>query len=150
MKTILVCGGRGYNDRRKVYETLDTQEKPFRIIHGAARGADSLATDYGRDRNIPVTAFLAEWSRHGKSAGYVRNRRMLEEGPAPSGNSFPRRKRHRPHGEDGVGSGRAGDPTLLTSPPGTDSAACTARGISPPLPSPPRHFPMVNIIETTG
>lgn len=83
MKTILVCGGRGYNDRRKVYETLDTQEKPFRIIHGAARGADSLAADYGRDCNIPVTAFLAEWSRHGKSAGYVRNRRMLEEGPAP-------------------------------------------------------------------
>ena len=89
MKTILVCGGRNYNDRRKVYETLDAQEEPFRIIHGAARGADSLAADYARDRNIPATAYPADWRRHGSSAGYVRNRRMLEEGRPDLVIAFP-------------------------------------------------------------
>lgn len=46
MKKILVCGGRDYTNRKKVYHVLDTLKNVFGeviIIQGDARGADRLA-----------------------------------------------------------------------------------------------------------
>jgi hypothetical protein len=54
------------------------------IIHGAARGADSIGALKARllgwsfDR---ILAFPARWHEHGRAAGPIRNRRMLEEKP---------------------------------------------------------------------
>lgn len=89
MKKILVCGGRDYQNRAKVFETLDAQEPPFTIIHGAARGADALAAAYARERGIPVQAYPADWRRDGKSAGYRRNERMLRDGRPDLVIAFP-------------------------------------------------------------
>ena len=81
MKRILVCGGRDYRNRSKVFETLDAQEGPFVIIHGAARGADTLAAEYARERGVKAEAYPADWKRDGRSAGYRRNERMLRLRP---------------------------------------------------------------------
>lgn len=35
---------------------------------------------YARERNIPVRAFPADWTTHGKAAGPIRNSQMLKEG----------------------------------------------------------------------
>ena len=87
-KKILVCGGRNYNNRETVRRTLD-RIKPAEIIHGAARGADTLAGEYARDRGIPCRSFPADWQRHGRPAGFIRNRQMLDEGKPELVVAFP-------------------------------------------------------------
>lgn len=51
------------------------------IIHGAARGADTMAGDYGYASKIPVRTFPADWDQYGKRAGPIRNHQMLAEKP---------------------------------------------------------------------
>lgn len=47
------------------------------FIHGAARGVDAMVAALCADYNIPVHAYPAPWSTHGKAAGPIRNRLML-------------------------------------------------------------------------
>ena len=88
---VLVCGGRDYADRTRLFHFMDrvletiggTGENPRRdvvIIHGAARGADLLADDYGRERELRVIRYPADWRNHGRSAGPIRNKLMLTDG----------------------------------------------------------------------
>ena len=51
------------------------------LIHGAAPGADELASWFADDSPvIEPLPFPADWDRYGKSAGYIRNQQMLDEG----------------------------------------------------------------------
>jgi hypothetical protein len=87
---ILVCGGRDYDNVDKVYEVLDefpTEE--LLIIHGGARGADSLAGVWAFERGVQVTRYPADWEKYGKRAGYVRNQQMLDEGKPDLVIAFP-------------------------------------------------------------
>ena len=87
---ILVCGGRTYSDRQKVYDTLDLlSPPPITVIHGAARGADTLAADWAALRNVPAVWGLADWKAYGRSAGPIRNQRMLNEGKPDLVVAFP-------------------------------------------------------------
>jgi hypothetical protein len=76
---VLVCGSRHFNDYNKLKEVLNglTIDE---IIHGGARGADTLAGQYGENNSIPVRVFPALWDLHGKRAGPIRNTQMLTEG----------------------------------------------------------------------
>ncbi len=81
---ILVCGGRDYADRERVYDALDAAHRRNRItelIHGAAPGADILAGEWAEERKVACKPFPADWRKHGKSAGPRRNQQMLEYGP---------------------------------------------------------------------
>jgi hypothetical protein len=76
---VLVCGGRDYVDRRGVYTCLDgLVPRPTLIITGGANGADSLAADWAGYRDVPKLIFRADWEKHGKAAGPIRNQQMLE------------------------------------------------------------------------
>lgn len=82
---ILVCGSRDYADNRRLFETLDyfranSDAKSIEIIEGCAPGADSAASDWATSRGQAVHHYPADWDRHGKAAGPIRNRQMLEEG----------------------------------------------------------------------
>lgn len=48
---VLVCGGRNYNDRKRVFSTLD-RIGITHLIQGGARGADALAKDWAKLRGI--------------------------------------------------------------------------------------------------
>lgn len=50
------------------------------IIEGEASGADTLARQVGENLGFDVWQFPADWKLHGKSAGPIRNRRMVLEG----------------------------------------------------------------------
>ena len=81
---VLVCGGRNYQDMDKVTEVLDEihQKTPITvIIHGCANGADSLAAFWATDNDIPQERFPADWQKHGKTAGFMRNQQMLDTNP---------------------------------------------------------------------
>lgn len=109
---VLVCGGRtfGVDDgvrmwiddqaviQRHVREQalftiiLDQIHKRIpiaQIIHGAAKGADSLANDWAFQKGVEVRLFPAEWDRYGRRAGPVRNAQMLREGQPDLVVAFP-------------------------------------------------------------
>ena len=85
---ILVCGDRLWMDRETIRcrltdlarENIDGY-RTWTIIHGAARGADSIAGEEGKKLGFKVVEFPANWERYGKSAGPLRNLRMLMENP---------------------------------------------------------------------
>ncbi len=75
---VQVTGGREYNVVSAIRLALATLS-PVEIIHGAARGADTLAGQYGEAIGIKVSKFPADWDKHGKAAGAIRNEQMLLE-----------------------------------------------------------------------
>ena len=82
---LLACGGRYYVNRDRLFATLDAihaRTPVTLLIHGAARGADSLAKDWAVSRLIPHEAHHADWSKHGFDAGPLRNAKMLTRAPA--------------------------------------------------------------------
>jgi hypothetical protein len=50
------------------------------IVHGDARGADRMASEIAKRMGYGVEAHPADWERHGKRAGPIRNREMLDSG----------------------------------------------------------------------
>jgi hypothetical protein len=50
------------------------------LVHGAARGADSMAAALAGDGGFLIEAHPADWERHGKASGHIRNREMLQSG----------------------------------------------------------------------
>jgi len=81
---ILFCGDRNWFKKSYIREALSWFDpKCDIIIHGAARGADSIAGETALEMGWPeesILAFPAEWNKFGKSAGPVRNRQMLRDG----------------------------------------------------------------------
>lgn len=76
---LLVCGGRDFADREYLYFVLDTylfRYGDVMIIHGSARGADTLAEWWAKDRQQLYCGFPAEWKKYGKRAGMKRNSEM--------------------------------------------------------------------------
>lgn len=83
MQTVLVTGGRDYDNKRTLFRTLDQVHAidPIALlIHGGANGADSLAGAWARERGVPYKVYAAYWKRDGNAAGPIRNQRMLVEG----------------------------------------------------------------------
>jgi YspA, cpYpsA-related SLOG family len=83
MTTLLVCGSRDFNNPAWLGITLDELHAGYRftlLLEGGATGADRQAREWAIARGIPFRTFDADWMAHGKAAGPMRNRRMLEEG----------------------------------------------------------------------
>ncbi len=77
---VLVCGGRDYKDRQRMFAYLDAlheREGITYIIHGDSRGADRMSGEWGKARHIPVKPYPANWTKYGPSAGPIRNRAMF-------------------------------------------------------------------------
>lgn len=76
MKTI-IAGSRSFNNFKLLTEICD-KEIITEIISGTARGADTLGEYYAVTHNILIKRFPANWNKYGKSAGYIRNKKMAE------------------------------------------------------------------------
>ena len=46
------------------------------VVCGMATGADTHGRTWARAMDIPVREFPADWDKHGKSAGMIRNKQM--------------------------------------------------------------------------
>lgn len=77
---LLICGGRDFNDRKLFRETMEGLPYPVitAVIHGGARGADTLADLWGKKYGVPVIRMDALWEAYGKKAGGMRNQAMLD------------------------------------------------------------------------
>lgn len=83
MTTVLVCGGRGYTNRDKVFDVLNRLHREriiSRIVHGNATGADTFADQWAAGK-VETIIHIPEWDKYGRAAGPIRNQQMLEEKP---------------------------------------------------------------------
>lgn len=85
MVKILICGGRDFKDLQLMENIFASIEQSYKndditIIVGGAKGADRMAERFARRHKFEVQKFPADWEKHGKSAGFIRNRQMLDEG----------------------------------------------------------------------
>lgn len=81
---ILVCGSRhwgNYNRIRAVISLLHNEQGIACVIHGCCpTGADMIADNVAITLGIPTKRYPADWKKHGKAAGPLRNQQMLDEG----------------------------------------------------------------------
>jgi len=112
MTPVLVCGGREFGvmpdecpddqmalrferarrERLQLTEVLDqihVERSIALLIHGDARCADRLAGEWAQDRGIPCRPFPADWQKHRRAAGPIRNKQMLVEGMPDLVVAFP-------------------------------------------------------------
>lgn len=93
---VLVCGGRDYEDKGKVYDELDKLDREQGIdtlITGGAFGADSHAESWASQvmanrLDFQLMVFTPNWSV-GRVAGPIRNQRMLDDGSPDLVLAFP-------------------------------------------------------------
>lgn len=79
---VIVCGGRDYDEPEIIAARLDRLhgvEPITLLIQGGATGADKHAARWARLTGIRVMTYPAAWHLHGKAAGPIRNKRMLDE-----------------------------------------------------------------------
>ena len=79
---VLVCGSRDWTDKAAIRRELTKlKDKIEIVIDGACRGADTLAHRIAkRELQLPTRRFYAAWLHFGRSAGPIRNKRMLDIG----------------------------------------------------------------------
>lgn len=84
MTTAIVCGGRDFSDLEHLETSLNHCRKWWkltRIITGGAKGADTLAHNWAARSGLSTLIIYADWDTHGKGAGFIRNREMLNQQP---------------------------------------------------------------------
>jgi len=74
---VLVCGDRNWSHYDTVLHTLRALPQITLVIHGGARGADTLGGRAARELDVPYKIFTARWDLYGKAAGPRRNQEML-------------------------------------------------------------------------
>lgn len=82
---IVICGMRNYTDREGLYRALDNLlnwVKVKRVITGGCRGTDALAKDYAEAHGYQHREVKANWVKHGRKAGPLRNREMAKQANA--------------------------------------------------------------------
>lgn len=80
---VLVTGGRDYGDAQFLNTVLTLLHRRFgiaQLVHGAQRGADTLAHAWALANGVAPLPYPAQWGSYaGTFAGRVRNGRMLRE-----------------------------------------------------------------------
>lgn len=73
-----IIGSRTFLDYEKFKLSINPH-LPYisQIISGGANGADSLASRYAIENNIPLLVFKADWDKYHKKAGMIRNKSIV-------------------------------------------------------------------------
>lgn len=78
---LIIAGGRDHmltaDDYRQLAH-LHVEHGITEIVTGGAPGVDADGEFFGRRNGIPVRVFPADWAKHGRAAGPIRNRQMAE------------------------------------------------------------------------
>lgn len=82
---LVIAGSRGFDDYSLLCSVCDNKlnklikDHDIIIISGGANGADKLGERYANERGFKLIVMKADWDKHGKSAGYIRNSEMADE-----------------------------------------------------------------------
>lgn len=78
---VIIAGSREFDDFEAMLgfmSVLPTEWDITEVVSGGARGADRLGESFAHLYNKSVKVFPADWDKHGKSAGILRNREMAD------------------------------------------------------------------------
>jgi hypothetical protein len=79
---VCIFGSRSFDHyafaERKLDKFLSRIKEEIVIVSGTARGADRIGERYAQDKGYKVVRFYADWPRHGKKAGFIRNEEMAD------------------------------------------------------------------------
>jgi hypothetical protein len=76
---VIIAGSRSITDEKHLFRAL--KECPFEItgvVCGGARGVDKLGKNHAICLGLELHEFPADWDRHGKAAGFIRNSQMAD------------------------------------------------------------------------
>jgi len=79
---LAVVGSRGFTNKKLLYSILDQylEDNPdLVIVSGGAKGADSLAQDWAFNNKVECKIYPADWTTHGKAAGFIRNKLIWDD-----------------------------------------------------------------------
>ena len=74
---VAVIGSRGFGDYALLSAKLGEYEIG-KIVSGGARGADSLAARFARERGLELQEFLPDYKKYGRGAPLVRNKLIVD------------------------------------------------------------------------
>lgn len=91
---VLVTGSRNWKDFRRVWGVLTALAESYHaqgctemvVVHGGATGADEFAhswvtrLEYTGPMGVRVEVVRADWEKHGRAAGHMRNRELVDRG----------------------------------------------------------------------
>lgn len=83
---VLITGSREWRNPDAMRDALVAARReangiPMVLICGGARGADSMAADFGDQAyDCRVELHEADWNAKGKAAGFIRNQEMVDSG----------------------------------------------------------------------
>lgn len=77
---VIIAGSRYYKptDLELDHTLEESGFDIYLLVCGMAPGVDQAALRWARKRDIPWSPFYADWSKHGKAAGPIRNREMAQ------------------------------------------------------------------------
>ena len=81
---ILVTGSRFWTDEKAIADAIikhGTLSEEITIIEGEAKGADTIAKHFANKMGCKVKGYPADWNTYGRSAGPIRNQKMLDDNP---------------------------------------------------------------------
>ena len=83
---VIIAGPRDFSDANELELAIADARKEgieiTEVVCGKARGVDTLGEEWAKRSGIPVKPFPADWNKHGKAAGHVRNGEMARYGEA--------------------------------------------------------------------
>ncbi len=89
---VLICGARDFDEPEAIEAVVNGLSEDDIVIHGCADGADSMAGIFAKRRGLKVLEFPARWDIHGRAAGPIRNKEMLDDGKLDKVYAFYRNK----------------------------------------------------------
>jgi hypothetical protein len=77
----IVAGCRDFNNYKYLEATLNLYlclKTNLEIVSGGANGADKLGERWAKEKGCDLRIFPADWNKHGKAAGPIRNEEMAK------------------------------------------------------------------------
>jgi len=77
---LIIAGGRDYqftnDDMLRLDKIHGHAERVTEVVSGGAKGADRCGEQWAIGMQLPIKRFPADWEKHGKRAGPLRNAEM--------------------------------------------------------------------------
>lgn len=82
---VIIAGSRTITDYGTVVGAVeDSGFEITEVVSGTAKGVDQLGERYAMDECIPIKKFKPQWAKYKKTAGFIRNEKMVNY-VAPNG-----------------------------------------------------------------
>ena len=78
---LAIIGSRSFTNTElanRVFISFFPQGRVSLIVSGGSKGADLIGREIAKRHSIELLEFIPDWDSLGKSAGFVRNRKIIE------------------------------------------------------------------------